>query len=227
MHGGELAGTIHLGGPAEFLSSRALPALAHVAELGIRLRVRLGLASDLVDALAAGDLDFAAATVRVPNEAIGYQLLYREEFVLVGAPKWATQLAGRTGPALAEGGGAAPVLAYAEDLPIVRRYWREVFEKEPQFQAAVVAADLRALIQAAVAGAGVTVVPSYLCDVELADGRLMALHRPAAPPGNDIFLAWSKFALRHPRNVFVREALLNASRGWRPIDQGHGREESK
>lgn len=212
-HSGELAGTVHLGGPAEFMGARVLPALAQLGELGIRLRVRLGLAADLVEALLAGELDLAVATVRIRHEALEYRQLYREEFVLVGAPKWAARLAGQEGP-LIERLAALPVLAYAADLPIVRRYWREVFEREPEFQAALLVSDLTALIRAAVAGAGITVVPHYLCEAELADGSLMLLHWPRVRPHNLIYLAWNKFALRRPRNLFVRDTLVNAARGW-------------
>jgi len=213
VHGSKLAGTVHLGGPAEFMSARVLPALAQLGALGIRLSVRLGLAQDLITALATGELDLAIATVRIPHEAIEYRQLFREEFVLVGAPKWAAQLAGQRG-AVAERLATFPLLAYAEDLPIVRCYWREVFGEEPGLRASLLVADLRALIRAAAAGAGITVVPRYLCEAELADGSLAHLHRPPRPPHNTIHLAWNKYALRHPRNAFVRDALLNAARGW-------------
>ena len=228
VHGSKLAAFLGKGGccqklrprtcslrasPAEFMSARVLPALAQLGALGIRLSVRLGLAQDLITALATGELDLAIATVRIPHEAIEYRQLFREEFVLVGAPKWAAQLAGQRG-AVAERLATFPLLAYAEDLPIVRCYWREVFGEEPGLRASLLVADLRALIRAAAAGAGITVVPRYLCEAELADGSLAHLHRPPRPPHNTIHLAWNKYALRHPRNAFVRDALLNAARGW-------------
>jgi DNA-binding transcriptional LysR family regulator len=48
--------------------------------------------------------------------------------------------------------------------------------------------DLRALAAAAVAGAGVTVLPSYLIADELADGRLVVLRETDDPPINTLYI---------------------------------------
>ena len=67
--------------------------------------------------------------------------------------------------------------AYAETLPMIRRYWSENFGREPNFRPILILPDIRGLIAAAVAGAGATVVPDYLCAPELASGRLALLDR--------------------------------------------------
>jgi len=209
-----LGGIVRLGGPAEFLSARVLPAIAPLADLGVTTQVTFGMAQQLLDMLPKGELDLAVATIRVRNGAIGYTKLYREEFVLIGAPKWFSRLANRNRINVVDSISALPILAYDDELPIIRRYWREIFDKKPTFRASMIAADLRALVQAAVSGAGITVVPRYLCEEELRDGRLIALHKPPQAPGNDIFMAWNKTALRHPRNIFIRDMLTIAAQGW-------------
>ena len=84
-----LAGAVRLGGPAEFMAEKVLPGLGGLSELGIRLEVKLGIAQELIKHLDAGTLDLAIATVRIPRKSVAYQPVYREGFVLVGAPKWA------------------------------------------------------------------------------------------------------------------------------------------
>jgi DNA-binding transcriptional LysR family regulator len=200
--GGELAGTVHLGGPPEFLGEMLLPALAEL-EPGLRLRCRLGLAAELIEAVHNGDLDFAIATVRVNRPGIGYTPLYEEEFRLVAAPRWAAT-------PLAE----APMLAYEEGLPIIRRYWRAAFGHDPDMQAALVVPDLRALCAAAAAGMGITVLPDYLCARRLAAGELVELHRLEQPPSNTIHLAWNQASVRTPRNAHVKKRLEDAARAW-------------
>jgi DNA-binding transcriptional LysR family regulator len=215
MTGNDLGGTVHIGGPAEFLSKRLLPSFGGLADRGIRLRVTQGLAQVLIEKLAHGDLDLAIATIRIRDDAIGYAKIYREEFVLVGSPQRAAEISRHTGRHFADVVSLQPVLAYAEDLPIVRRYWHDALGREAEFQAAIVMSDLRALVEAAAGGAGVTVVPRYLCEQELSEGRLVLLHKPAHAPGNDIFLAWNKFSLRHARNAFVRDLITTVAQGWR------------
>lgn len=75
-----------------------------------------------------------------------------------------------------------PMIAYAEDLPIARRYWRHVFDRRLRVQAAIIIPDLRSALTALTAGAGWSVVPSYLCRTELASGALRLLHQPEDPP---------------------------------------------
>ena len=73
---------------------------------------------------------------------------------------------------------------------------------------------LRALMDSCAAGVGVTVLPHYLCASSIDEGRLVAIHSPAALPGNDIFLAWNRTGLRQPRTALVRDRILEAARSW-------------
>ena len=107
-----------------------------------------------------------------------------------------------------------PLVAYAEELPIVRRYWRTVFGTRPPGPAAVVVADLRAVLAATVAGVGVTVLPRYLCADALTSGALVALHEPEVPPINTLFLATRAGVEDEPGVAAVRRHLLAEARGW-------------
>jgi DNA-binding transcriptional LysR family regulator len=206
-----LRGTVHLGGPAEFLSAMALPALASLPEHGIRLRVKVGQATELLDLLVAGELDLAIATQRQARRGVEFELLYEEDFVLVAAPQFVAALdvdALRATRARALEG--LPFLAYSEELPIIRRYFRTVFDTKAAFSAAVIVADLRALLTMAVAGAGLTILPHYLCREAIAKGELTVLLPEEASPTNLIFLASRSATANHPRNSHVRR-LLQAS----------------
>ena len=54
-----LAGVVHLAGPVEYLTSRALPALAGLVADGLELRVTLGVADEVLRGLRAGAVDVA------------------------------------------------------------------------------------------------------------------------------------------------------------------------
>jgi DNA-binding transcriptional LysR family regulator len=205
---------VRLGGPAELLGALVVPALAGALDGRLRLRIQTGLSEPLVALLAAGDLDLVVATTRPRASGVEYELLYREEFVLVAAPAWAARIPARS---LQRRGAAAlatvPLVAFAEHLPIVRRYWRAVFAERPRMVAALVAPDLRILLAAVVAGAGVTVLPRYLADPALATGQLVQLGAPPEPPRNAIYLA-SPRAASTGGAALVRERLLRAAAGW-------------
>ncbi|MEU4159213.1 LysR family transcriptional regulator [Actinoplanes sp. NPDC026670] len=187
--------TLHLGGPAEFMSARVLPALAGVIAGGTDVRVRLGLADDLLAELSEGRLDLVVSAIRPRRAGLRAEPLCDEEFVLVGSVERAPDR----------------LLAYAEDLPIVRRWWRHVLKTAPPRRAVLVVPDLRALRAAAVAGIGATVLPRYLVEEELRTGALVDLMPAEDPPINTLYLATRAGA----RDLAeVRAVLLAAARDW-------------
>ncbi|RBQ15562.1 LysR family transcriptional regulator [Spongiactinospora rosea] len=196
------ARAVHLGGPAELVCARVLPSLAPMVRDGLRLRVALGLPEDLLSALADGSLDLVISSVRPRRAGLRVEPLCDEEFVLVAAPGWTFEQLEH-----------APLLAYAENLPILRRYWRTVFDTRLTRSPAVVVPDLRGVLAAVMAGAGATVLPRYLCAAELADGRLIALLEPELPPINTLFLA-SRAGTQHPAARAVHGHLLLQGHAW-------------
>ncbi|MEU1408573.1 LysR family transcriptional regulator [Streptomyces sp. NPDC005728] len=205
---------VHLAGPAEFLCTTVLPALAPLVAEGVRLRVATGLTDPLLDELRAGRHDLVIATARPRGRTLHAMPLTDEEFVLVAAPVWAERLTDRLpvdGPAALH---SVPLITYAEDLPIARRYWRYVFGRRLSCTAAVTVPDLRGVLAAVVAGAGFSVLPRYLCAGQLESGALVELLEPEDPPINTGFLVQRPGASDNPDVIRVRDLLLRAARTW-------------
>ncbi|RFU38677.1 LysR family transcriptional regulator, partial [Actinomadura logoneensis] len=201
-----------LAGPAEFLAAAVVPSLGPLVRRGVRLRITTGVSDELLAGLRAGRFDLVVSTIRPRGRALLAEPFADETFVLVAAPSWTE----RIGPdRVAADGPAAladvPLLSYADDLPILRRYWRHVFDTRLTAEPAVVVPDLRAVKAAAVAGVGVTVLPRYLCHAELADGSLRTLLDPADPPINTAFLVQRAGALPSPHVGLVREHLRSVA----------------
>ncbi|MFG3260455.1 LysR family transcriptional regulator [Streptomyces sp. NPDC048172] len=206
---------VHLAGPAELLCALALPALAPLVEDGVRLRVGTGLTDALLEEMRAGGRhDLVVATTRPRGRALTAVPLMDEEFVLVAAPSWAERLAGGGTDDLPAALHAVPLITYAEDLPIARRYWRHVFGKRLSCRAAVTVPDLRGVLSALTAGAGFSVLPRYLCLDELASGALVPLREPEDPPINTAYLVQRPGSAANPHVARVRDRLLEAARTW-------------
>ncbi|MFF7523229.1 LysR family transcriptional regulator [Streptomyces pseudovenezuelae] len=203
---------VHLAGPAELLSRCVLPGLAPLVDKGVRLRVTPGLTDPLLDDLRAGRHDLVIATFRPRGRTLTALALNDEEFVLVAAPTWARRIG--TPEHLAATLHGVPLVAYAEDLPIVRRYWRHVFGRRLVRQPALTMPDLNGVKAAVAGGAGFTVLPRYLCAGELASGALVLLHDPDDPPINTGFLVQRPGTSGNPHVALVRDHLLQAARDW-------------
>jgi DNA-binding transcriptional LysR family regulator len=202
---------VHLAGPAEFMSAVGLKVLAPLVAQGVRLRVAIGLTEPLLEELRAGRHDLVVATRRPRGRTLHAEVFADEEFVLVAAPEWAERLNGRELPTALEG---LPLIAYAEDLPIARRYWRHVFNRRLHAEAAITIPDLRGVLTALITGAGWSVLPSYLCRAELATGALRLLHEPQDPPINAAYLVQRPGSPTNPHVPLVREHLLVGAKNW-------------
>ncbi|MGW5879142.1 LysR family transcriptional regulator [Nocardiopsis terrae] len=207
---------LRLAGPAELLGERVLPALSPmVADQDLRLRVHTGPADELLEGLRAGRHDLVLSTVRPRGRTVLAEPLMDEEFVLVTGPSWAERVGldrvRRQGCAALCG---VPLVAYADDLPIARRYWRHVFGVRLTVAPALTVPDLRSVMAAVAGGAGATVLPRYLCQEALLDGSLVALLEPEDPPFNTVYLARRPGVDENPHLEQVRSFLTRAARHW-------------
>lgn len=176
---------VRIGGAGEFVERVLIPALAPMIAEGRRITVTTGMADELLEQLRAGSLDLVLSAVRPKGRALLAAALVDEEFVLVAGPSLGLAPSSELAPGDLE---AVPLLAYAHDVPILRRYWRHVFGLRLEREPALIVPDLRALAAAAVAGAGITVLPTYLITEELADGRLVVLRETDDPPINTLYV---------------------------------------
>ncbi|WP_040740889.1 substrate-binding domain-containing protein, partial [Nocardia tenerifensis] len=206
---------VRLAGPAELLAVQVLPALAPLIAHGVRLTVTAGLSEDLLAGLRAGHYDLLLSTVRPRGRTVVAEPLMDEEFLLVAAPAVADRIDTTRllsdGPAVLAG---VPLVSYAPDLPILRRYWRHVFGLRLTGEAAVIVADLRAVAAAVAAGAGISVLPRYLCAAQLDSGELSTLLDPPDPPINTGFLVRRPGTDPRPHVELVHTRLRSAARTW-------------
>ncbi|MGW5620423.1 LysR family transcriptional regulator [Streptomyces olivaceus] len=210
--------TLHLAGPPEFTAERALPALTGInGEDGqaFALRASFGNAEETLEGLAAGHHDLAIATARPRGALLTATPLCDEEHVLVSAPHWADRAdTEKPGSADAPALENVPVVEVHESLPFVARYWASVFDAVPTAPGTVVAPDLRAVLACATAGAGLAVLPRYLCAPALERGDIVALHEPAVPPLRTYFLVVRTGTLAMPHIARAHEWLLHAAVDW-------------
>lgn len=198
------AATVHLGGPSDFLSDQVLPVLADRIAGGLQVRTRFGLPEELLDGLTSRTLDVVISSIRPRRAGVRITPLYDELFALVAAPRWSLGKPVTSPEPLRR----IPLVTYAEEAPIVRRYWRSVFGVRLTRTADLVVPDLRGVLAAVRAGAGASVLPTYLCDKALAAGELVRLSDPELPPLNTLYVATRSDIGPQSAAATVRDDLL-------------------
>ncbi|MFJ8110188.1 LysR family transcriptional regulator [Streptomyces sp. NPDC096132] len=210
--------SLHLAGPPEFTAERALPALTELTGddgQGLALRVSFGNAEEVLEGLAAGHHDLAISTARPRGALLTATPLCDEEHVLIAAPQWAERIdSGRLRRKGASALENLPVVEVHESLPLVSRYWASVFDSRPAASGTVIVPDLRAVLACAVAGAGLAVLPRYLCAAALERGDVVAPHEPVVPPLRTYVLVVRTGTLAMPHVARAHEWLLGAAAEW-------------
>lgn len=99
------------------------------------------------------------------------------------------------------------VLLHLETRPTAWSAWFAAQGHEPRRPPGGMIMDQFAMmIQAAICGMGVALLPDYLAQVEIAEGRLVPILRPASPSPDAYWLAW-------PENLDTKGPLV-AFRAW-------------
>ena len=205
---------VHLAGPPELLCTRVLPALAPLVAAGLRVRVATGEDEELIEQLREGHHDLLISTQRPRGRALAVTELAEEEHLLVAAPTWARRVDSRAdGVPVCAALETVPLVSTADDMPVVRRYWRTQYGKQhPAVGPALTVPSLHAVIAAVRAGAGYSVLPRSLCEADLAAGALVQLEEPERPRTTTLLLVQRPGAEQNPATVQVADALLRAVR---------------
>jgi DNA-binding transcriptional LysR family regulator len=212
---GGVGESVHIGGPEEFLGVRVLPELFPMMADGLRVRMYFDTDAPVFDRLIAGELDLAVLTRDTSRRGIETAPLCLEYLDLVGTPQWQRRLGPLPeGEAGAAALAAVPIASYDEDLPLLREYWQTVFGKPARLRAAFVANSLRASLQFALRGAGITVLPAHTSAEARADGRLVRLIQPQSPPSSRLYLAWRSGSLRRSSLGRVHGRIMAAASEW-------------
>jgi DNA-binding transcriptional LysR family regulator len=185
---------IRLGTPQEFFSEWLVKLFPQKDKT--IFTIQFGLADELVDRLLANDLDYVIATQKIARSELEYQALYEESFWLVAPPTWEipipTEILQVDLNPLEAWLTEQPLIAYSEELPIIRRFWRVVFGRRSQMQAQYIIPDLCGIRSAIASGLGYSILPDYLCQEWIERKAIELIVKPTKAVTNQIWLAYRK-----------------------------------
>jgi DNA-binding transcriptional LysR family regulator len=202
---------IRIGAPQEFFAERILTQLPQAENL--LYRIQFGLAKDLIQQLLAGQIDAAIATEKIVRSELEHQSIYEENFWLVAPPETEIPIPAEQLQvdltALEQWLRERPLIAYSEELPIVRRFWRVVFGRRLDTVPQLVLPDLRMICQAVSAGLGYSVLPDYLCEDRVNSNTLKLILKPTPAVTNQIWLSYRRAERQSPRIELLLNLLIS------------------
>ncbi|HHL7015627.1 TPA: substrate-binding domain-containing protein [Escherichia coli] len=198
-------GTINLAGPPDFIHSRLGTVMAPLMKEGYRLRFHTGNKQRIYSLLHDGSADLAVTASMPDDRLYGYAHLLTERMLLVHAPAMSEIIGSEPG---AETLASLPLIAYDEELPLIRALWASMFQRAPEMQATFTIPDLRIIRDLVCDGHGWTVLPDYHCDNDLKSGRLISVTPADLAPTNHLYLVWNKRTANNSRTAYVRDYIL-------------------
>ncbi|MEV7729375.1 LysR family transcriptional regulator [Streptomyces sp. NPDC087917] len=212
---GEENRPLRIGATPELAAARLMPALSRLAAGGMDIKTSVGVSYELLDRLSEGFLDLVVSTIRPRRRGLEATPLADEELILTASPAMAQEMFphGVTEDDV-DLVSKAPLIAYAETLPLIRQYWKDVFDTTPTTAPSVVVPDLRAVMSAVISAAGISVLPRCLCSAALASGALVTLLEPELPPINTLYLVVQSGTLADYRLSQVHSQLLRSAQMW-------------
>ena len=205
--GAESGGTVNLAGPPDFIHSRLGAVMAPLMKEGYRLRFHTGNKQRIYSLLQEGSVDLAVPASMPDDRLYGYALLLTERMLLVHSPRLTETLGTQPSAATL---ASVPLIAYDEELPLIRMVWTAMFQRAPDMQASFTIQDLRIIRDLVRDGHGWSVLPDYHCLDDLKSGRLVSVTKAETAPVNHLYLAWNKSKANNRRTAYVRDYILNA-----------------
>ncbi len=181
----------------------ALPRLAQALP-HLRLHLYFGSGPDLLARLRAGTIDCAVSSARLPDPSFESEVLHEERYAFVGA----AALLDRQPLRRSRDAARHVLLDVDAELPLYR-YLREA----PGLRGTLRFAELRylglgeAIRRAVLAEQGVAVLPEYMVERDLADGRMARLMRRVELLRDHFRLVFRSEDLRKERFAELAEAL--------------------
>ncbi|MDR1090173.1 MAG: LysR family transcriptional regulator [Prevotella sp.] len=187
---------IRFGTPSELFKNYLAGHIGNQDDL--HLTVEYGLAGDLTNKLISNDLDIAIITRQgKPDDNLTYELLFTESFFIVcntntdisdfdeylnsgklnDAEKWLK---------------SKKWYAYDNNLPLIRRFWRENFKKRPLLRLHAVIPDNDAILKAVGNSDGLSVSSDLIAGKALKQGLVKVLWHGNVTATNTIYLAYNK-----------------------------------
>ncbi len=164
---------VRFGSTPEFFAAEVLPRLVGT---DLAVSVTFGADAELFVQLDRGELDVIVTSSTPPRRSIGAVTLGTDGFVLVTAPHRAPVPSLGSVAEVSEWLVGRPWVAYSLELPRTRRFWVGVLGRAFAARLQLVAPDLRSVLRAVELGAGVSLLPHYLCRDALAQGRVVELY---------------------------------------------------
>lgn len=200
----ELKGTVHIGGLSEFVETHLTDTTTTLMLEDIHFVIQYEGSDQWSDALEEQATDISILPIPITSEMIGYRELFADPLVLVAH----TELC--KGDVDISNFIKLPYIAYAPELLSIKHFIAGLPIDDDALKVAMTTGSFRMIKDLLLKQAGFSIVPQSLVHKEIENEVLEQYVIDSAPIYMRLYLAWNKNSMQKPRNIFVRDAILDA-----------------
>jgi DNA-binding transcriptional LysR family regulator len=193
---------VKIGTAQEFFRERIAP---YLGNFNMRVIAYFGFAAYILELLTEDKVDLIVTSQKYSAPGVEYIHYVEEEFVVV-APYYYDEPDINNSKQLETWLCSQTWLSYGLELPIIRRFWRENFQKRPQMKPEHVLPDLHIILSAIEHGAGISLLPTYMLANSLQTNKVKIICEPYKVT-NDLYLAYKIKNRNMPKLKMTIEAL--------------------
>ncbi|NRF91585.1 LysR family transcriptional regulator [Paenibacillus frigoriresistens] len=193
---------VKIGTAQEFFRERLAP---YLHTFHMRVFAYYGLAAYILDLLTEDKVDIIVTSQKYTAPGIEYLHYVEEQFVIV-APYHYQEPDFNDSKQLEAWLCSQTWLSYGLELPIIRRFWRENFQKRPQMKPEHVLPDLHIILSAIEHGAGISLLPTYMLANSLQTNKVKIICKPYKVT-NNLYFAYKIKNSTMPKLRMMIEAL--------------------
>ncbi|MDO6409683.1 LysR family transcriptional regulator [Pantoea phytobeneficialis] len=202
----DVSGTLQIIGHADFMADKLAGELLPLLESGIRVHMHTGDGPLVTQMVVEGHCDLGITAHPVTDSRLKGEVIFRDEVLAVASPGVASRL--NASADFATDLLREPLLAYNLELSLIDHWLEKNRISYQTLLPAMVGQDLRGQRSLLVQGFGWSVMPQFLCQQQIEQGELVALHAPVGDTEIRYNLVWLASALRQPRVAHARQTLV-------------------
>ncbi len=185
-----------IGVPLEFYHNNLVK---HMQDLPFRCHFTFGTTTELATKLEENRLNAMIATHKITVSNVIHHDIFTESFWLV-APKeleipkeysrsWLIKQCW---------------ISYDAKLSIIRKYFKSIYNIKPAIAPTLIIPNLHAILKSIEAGIGMSVLPDYICEKAVDEGRVRLVHKPNPAITNNLYFIYKNIK---KESLLVKEFL--------------------
>lgn len=208
-HPKSLQGTVHIGGLTEFIERHLTHTITALMPENIRFIIQYEGADHWIDLLEEQSIDLAILPMPIYSEKISYKefisdplvMVAHSDFVNAGAPlEYLLDLS---------------FISYAPQLPCIQQFLASFPDTDNRLNTLATTSSFSMIKDMLLNKAGFSILPKPIVKEELEKGILFEANTDLPTVDMRLYLAWNKQSMQKPKNIFVRDAILETAKTYK------------